>query len=179
MKPTETDAEAVREYEVAIATVARSAAPVARRSDVIGYTRDDYAQELALVATQARQRFRDNHGFSVTQERRYVLKSLWNHARDRIVARGRVADIHGRNRGATLLESAVRGPINPFPQYEAREHVRRIEQSLEPAEVALIQRLVEAGGHVPRAHEQETDGSLRTFRRTVDRLRQRAEDLRP
>jgi len=179
MKPTEAEGGALQEYGAAIATVARSAAPVARRSDVIGYTRDDYAQELALVAAQARQRFRDDHGFSTTQERRYVLKSLWNHVRDRMKTRGRVAGLHAHNRAATLIESVVRGPINPFPQYDAREYARRLERDLGSTDVALVRRLAEAGGHVPRAHDPQVDGSLRTFRRTVDRLRQRAEDLRP
>ena len=168
----------MREYEVAIATVARSTAPVANRCDAIAYCREDYTQELALVATQARERFRENHGFCESQERRYVLKSLWNHARDRKLSGGRASEGYVRNHQAVRVEAEVSGPINPFPRYEAREYLRRLVATLEPAEIALIQRLAEAGGHLPRAHDCVNDGSLRTFRRTVDRLRQRVADLR-
>lgn len=170
---------AVREYEGAIAAVARSTAPVPHRVDAIAWTRDDYAQELALVAVQSRQRFRERHGASRPHERRYVLKSLWNFVRDRMRARESTRAIESGNDIETRNQRALVGEaVEPGPRFEAREYLRELVASFSTEELELVRRLVEAGGHVPRAHDPATDGSLRTFRRTVDRLRETAGALR-
>lgn len=170
---------AVREYETAIAAVARSTAPVPHRVDSIAWTRDDYAQELAIVAVQSRQRFREQYGASRPHERRYVLKSLWNFVRDRARAREVTRGAESGNRIETRNQRAVVGDgMEPCPQLEAREYLRELVASLSGEDLELVRRLVDAGGHVPRAHDPATDGSLRTFRRTVDRLRETARGLR-
>lgn len=179
-QPTESDLNlAVLEYQAAVATVARSTAPVANRCDAIAFTRDDYLQELALVAVHSRQRFRDEHGFNVTHERRYVLKSLWNYVRSMMRNRVKAGSEYLTNVAeAKGQHEMMGGTANPVPQLEAREYLREIAASLRADEMELVERLAAAGGHVPRAYEGGDDGTVATFRRHVYKLRERVRDLR-
>jgi hypothetical protein len=171
-----TSEEWVACYHAAIETVARTAAPVLNRVDRIARDRDDYRQELAVVALQAQERFRERVGFSQPSERRYVLSSLWNHIRSCFRSRARSLDDEAAR--AVVSDWDVMS-TDEYPQarYEAREVLFAAKGALNGCELEILHRLAAAGGHVPRAFSAERDGSLPTLRRRVRAIRERVRSL--
>lgn len=163
-------------YQPAIEHVARSAAPVANRLDSQARDRDDYRQELAYVALQARDAYRRSRGYCSPQERLYVLRSLWNHIRSALRARARALG-ERRTREGIGDWAALELVDQPEARYEAREALRVVGAALEKHELELVDRLAQAGGHVPRAHQPDRDGSISTFRRQVRAVRERVRSL--
>lgn len=145
--------------------------------DALGCQRQDYEQELRLVAWQAQAIFRRRKACNADYERKYVCRAVWNHARSRLRTRGRLAafseNFSADSAGWAVFESVV----ECYRQHEAREWVRRFFEGASPAEIALAMRLFSVGGNIPRAHDPN-EGTLRNFRRTVDRLRRVAESFR-
>lgn len=164
-------------YLPAIETVARSAAPVANRLDRLAYDREDYRQELACVALQAQGAFRRRVGFCGPHERRYVLRSLWNHLRSRFRSRVRVLG-EGQARAVVGGWDVMDHVVDAGGQHEARELLAAVGEACDGAELELIARLAQAGGHVPRAHDPDQDGSISAFRRRVRAVRERVRSLR-
>lgn len=167
----------IQVYFSAIDTVARSAAPVANRVDRLAYDREDYRQDLACVALQALDAFRARVGFCSSHERLYVLRSLWNHLRSRLRSRARAL---GEARARAVMgDWAVSDVVvDTSGRHDAREVLSVVWEACDPGELEIIARLAQAGGHVPRAHDPEQDGSISAFRRRVKAVRERVRSLR-
>lgn len=146
--------------------------------DALGCQREDYQQELSMVAFEAQAIFRRQKGRNAAYERKYVYKTLWNFARSCMRARARGVAVSAAFTGEMAGWAVFEDVVHCEAQHEAREWARRFAESASAADAALAGRLIDAGGHVPRAYDPERDGTLRTFRRTVDRLRSVAASFR-
>lgn len=155
-------------YKPAAEMLSAAFGPKEHAIDARGWGRDDYAQELRLKAIDVAAVFQKRVGFCLTAERRYTYKAMWNRARNwqRSARRRGAMEVH--------LDGAVEqfaGVYQMDEQIEARQKARVIVEALSPDERELAVRLLENGGNVKAAWQPGRDGSLRIFRRRIDKLR--------
>lgn len=169
-----TAATAVDLYDTYPTAVRSTASRVNRyrdRLDYVGKSRTDYEGELALLSIESQVQFRDKRGFFPDEERRYVhgaLSKRQSHLR-RTVVNKRVFAIRFCD-GVDTPEAQLRDVESHL---EARAAIRVLRSRLDPYEFGVLSRLAESGGP-SSSHDPEIDGSIRTYRRRVQKICSRA-----
>ena len=143
--------------------------------DAMGDDREDYAHDLFIVGWEAQTVFRDQYGFCMSQESKYVHACMWNKARNVRRDNGRLC-VKKFSYDRSVLRDLMGDTGDLHAQVEARVNLAKIRASCTEDEWFTLLKVADNGGIVAQAFPGSMS-AVNAIQRKVSRLRYRAAEL--